>query len=486
MKLFRNSAISLAIFALAAVLCSCKSDEKKIGPITFQKPADKLEVGIAEVDITAPIGYRMAGYFDERFSTGVHDPLKAKAIVMRQGKQQTAWVFCDLVGVSLKVSKAARARASALTGIPVTNITVFATHSHTGPSFDDVRSTYFHNLAVEKFGRDPHQTIDYSDFLTERIVDAIEAARKKMMVSDVAMGIGHQPDLPFNRRYHMKNGRVAFNPGIRNPNTIGPAGPADHDVGILLFGNPGKRSFVGGLTVFAMHADTTGGSEYSADYPYYIQQGLRDKFGTNFISAFGAGTCGDLNHIDVNSDIPFKGTEMAEHLGTNIAHTVVNSVTNLTRIKRPMLAVRSAKITLPLQEIPPGKLEWAKERAGKMGDLKADFFEKVQIVKYLDLADKGTNWPSEIQVYRLAKDTAVVCLPCEIFVEHGLNIKKQSPFKNTIVISIANDRPSYVPTIKAFKEGSYEITNARVKPGTGEMMVDVAVKLLNELKPTAM
>lgn len=306
------------------------------------------------------------------------------------------------------------------------------------------------------------------------------------MVSDVAVGIGHQPDLPFNRRYHMKNGRVAFNPGLHNPNIVGPAGPVDHDVGILLFGNPGKRSVVGGLTVFAMHADTVGGSEYSADYPYFIQEGLRDKFGKNYISAFGAGTCGDLNQIDVNSDMPFKGFAEAEHLGTNIAHTVVNSLTNTTLIKRPMLAVRSAKITLPMQEIPPGKLEWAKERADKMGDDKTDFFQKVEIVKYLDLAQKGTNWPSEIQVYRLDANTAIVCLPCEIFVEHGLNIKKQSPFKNTIVISIANDRPSYVPTLKAFKEGSYEITNARVKPGTGEMMVETAVKLLNELKPSAM
>ena len=57
-----------------------------------------------------------------------------------------------------------------------------------------------------------------------------------------------------------------------------------------------------------------------------------------------------------------------------------------------------------------------------------------------------------------------------------------SPFKRTFVISICNDRPSYVPTKKAFGEGSYEITNARVKPGVGEMLVDAAVEQLKELK----
>jgi hypothetical protein len=67
-------------------------------------------------------------------------------------------------------------------------------------------------------------------------------------------------------------------------------------------------------------------------------------------------------------------------------------------------------------------------------------------------------------------------------VELGLAIKHASPFKNTIVISICNDRPSYVPTKKAFTEGSYEVTNARVKSGAGEMLVDEAVKLLKEVK----
>ena len=68
------------------------------------------------------------------------------------------------------------------------------------------------------------------------------------------------------------------------------------------------------------------------------------------------------------------------------------------------------------------------------------------------------------------------------FAELGLAIKKASPFKRTFVISICNDRPSYVPTLKAFGEGSYEITNARVKPGVGETLVDTAVELLKELK----
>ncbi len=135
---------------------------------------------MAEIDITPPIGYRMAGDFVERLSTGIHDPLKAKAIVMRQGREQVALVFCDLVGVSLNVTTNARALASQQTGIPISNIVIAATHSHTGPLFDDVRSDYFHKAALAKYGEDPHQTISYPPFLIERLVKVIANARANL------------------------------------------------------------------------------------------------------------------------------------------------------------------------------------------------------------------------------------------------------------------------------------------------------------------
>ena len=100
----------------------------------------------------------------------------------------------------------------------------------------------------------------------------------------------------------------------------------------------------------------------------------------------------------------------------------------------------------------------------------------------VDLAERGPLYLMEVQAFRLDADTAIVCLPCEIFVDLGLAIKRASPFKRTLVIEICNDRPSYVPTLKAFAEGSYEVTNARVKPGAGEILVDTAVKLLGEIK----
>ena len=104
---------------------------------------------------------------------------------------------------------------------------------------------------------------------------------------------------------------------------------------------------------------------------------------------------------------------------------------------------------------------------------------KAYNIKALQL--RGENLPIEIQAFRLNEDTAIVALPGELFVELGLAIKKASPFSTTLVFELAGDAPGYIPTLKAFREGSYETVNSRIQPGGGEIMVKEALVLLEKL-----
>jgi hypothetical protein len=441
-----------------------------------------LKAGAAEIDITPPVGYRMAGYFDERIATGVHDPLQAKALVLQQGSTKLALVFCDLIGLSLHVTTDARALASQQTGIPFSNIVISATHSHTGPLFDDVRRYYFHRDAMAQYGKDPHEEIDYPTFLIERLVRVIVTAQAGLQPAELSFGIAHQEGLSFNRRYWMKNGKVVFNPGQLNPNIVRPAGPIDPDVAILLARLPNNTRPFAGAAVFAMHSDTVGGTLFSADYEFYVQQTLRQVFGSNYISAFGLGTCGDINHINVSRKEPTSGFPVAEGLGTALGKTILADAPELPRVKHPALASRSASLDIPLQQISPEQLAAGEAMIPRLSDTKIDFYVRVAAVKALDLGQRGSKIPMEVQVFQLDRDSAIVCLPGEIFVELGLAIKRASPYKHTVVMSICNDRPSYVPTRKAFAEGSYEVTNSRVEPGTGERLVATALDLLRQFK----
>lgn len=432
-----------------------------------------LQVGLAEIDITPPVGYRMDGYFTERLATGQKDPLKAKALVFQQGATRAALVVCDLLGMPLSMSREVRALASARTGIPASNIAVAATHSHTGPLFAGERARIFSEQAAAKYGKDPLAAVNYPDTLRDKLVEVIAQASAR--VAPVALELARTEDdrLSFNRRFHLKDGTVRFNPGVLNPEIVRPAGPIDPDLPFLLFTKDKKP--LGSLSVFALHLDTVGGTEYSADYPGHLAASLRREFGEDFISVFGTGTCGDINHIDVSGRRRYDARLIGQQLGVDVL-----SARPREGIERPALAVRSTRLSLPLRSVSSEQAAMAKANAPKVGGSELPFLVQVETATTLDLLRRGATLDAEVQVLRLSPDVAIVLLPGEVFADLGLAIKRGSPFRHTLVIELANDNPAYIPTEKAFKEGSYETVNSRIAPGGGERLVETAIQLLKE------
>jgi hypothetical protein len=456
-----------------------------LGPLA---KADELSAGAIVVDITPPVGYRMCGYFSERLSTGTKDPLLAKALVLRQGKTQAAIVCCDLIGVPRRVALKARQRASEKTGIPAANIAITGTHSHTGPLFFGALRHFFHERAVAKQGSDPHETVDYPALLVEKLVEAVSKAQAAAVPARLDYGVAEERRLSFNRRFHMKDGSVRFNPGQLNPDIVRVAGPIDPDVGVLRFTRRGDKTAakadekaLASLTVFAMHLDTTGGTLYSGDYPKYLSDRLQKELGEGHVSLFGAGTCGDINHVDVTT----KGRRKTDEIGNLLADTVIAELPKLKEAE-PSLSVKNAIVEAPLQKFSPEQVEKAKARMPLIGTRELTFLEQVEANKITDIQHLvrelgGEKLPLEVQVVRLSPDVAVVTLPGEVFVELGLAIKRASPFRATLVIELANDNPAYIPTRKAFAEGSYETVNSRVVSGSGEQMAEAAIRLLKAL-----
>ena len=97
-------------------------------------------------------------------------------------------------------------------------------------------------------------------------------------------------------------------------------------------------------------------------------------------------------------------------------------------------------------------------------------------------ARKGRPHEVEVQVVALGNEVAWVSLPGEIFTELGLAIKQDSPFPLTIIAELANGSIGYIPSRRAYAQGNYEVVSARCAEGSGERLVDAAVKLLRELQ----
>jgi hypothetical protein len=433
-----------------------------------------LQVGLAEIDITPPVGYRLDGYFTERLATGQKDPLRAKALVFQQGATRAALVVCDLLGMPLSMSREVRALASARTGIPASNIAITATHTHTGPLFAGERARIFSEQAAAKYGKDPLAAVNYPDTLRDKLVEVIVQASARVAPAALELARTEDDRLSFNRRFHLKNGTVQFNPGVLNPEIVRPAGPIDPDLPFLLFTKDKKP--LGSLTVFALHLDTVGGTEYSADYPGHLASSLRREFGEDFISVFGTGTCGDINHIDVSGRRRYDARLIGQQLGVDVL-----SARPRQPIGRIALAVRSTRLSLPLRSVSSEQAAMAKANAPKVGGSELPFLAQVETATTLDLLRRGATLDAEVQVLRLNPDVAIVLLPGEVFADLGLAIKRESPFRHTLVIELANDNPAYIPTEKAFKEGSYETVNSRIAPGGGERLVEAAIRLLKDV-----
>jgi hypothetical protein len=85
-------------------------------------------------------------------------------------------------------------------------------------------------------------------------------------------------------------------------------------------------------------------------------------------------------------------------------------------------------------------------------------------------------------VFTLGDDVAIVSLPGEVFVELGIYIKERSPYPSTMVLELTNGSVDYIPDRKAFVEGNYEAVSARCAPGSGELLVERVLEILNEMQ----
>ena len=68
---------------------------------------------------------------------------------------------------------------------------------------------------------------------------------------------------------------------------------------------------------------------------------------------------------------------------------------------------------------------------------------------------------------------SIVAIPCEVFVETGLEIKAESPIKPAFTIELANGYNGYLPTKEQHDLGGYETWRAR----SSYLEVDAASKI---------
>jgi hypothetical protein len=426
-------------------------------------------VGFAQTDITPEVGAVIPGYFRKRISTGVHDPLHATACVISDGQTAVAIVSVDALSLRRSVVESARKLAQSRSGIPAQNIMIAATHTHCGGPIAN---------AFECEADD-----GYCRFVAEQIAEAIVKANEGKREARIGVAVGHENRIAFNRRFVMKDGRHQTHPGKGNPDIVRPAGPTDPDVGVIAAQDENGR-MLGLIVNFACHCTVMGGTEFSADYPFYLAETLRKEFGDQCLTLFLQGASGDVTQVahTLPRELEF-GEKWAWRIGTRLGGEVIKTVALMDFVETAPLQVARSTIRLARRQVPEKMLEEAKRILSEDGE---PTVERIYARELVLLAEEVKEKPfvdAEVQTIAIGR-AALVAIPGELFCQFGLDIKRASPFPTTFVVTCANGMVGYLPTPEAFKGGGYEVRLARssqLVPDAGNQLVGEALQLLQSL-----
>ncbi len=424
-----------------------------------------LKVGFGESDITPPHGLFMCGSLDPRTNEGTTDPLGSHALVAESGGRRIAIVGVDLIGLPKALADEIIAGAAGRTGIAPDDIFIASSHTHSGPYTGE--------------GLYSEQVTDaaYLSTLPDRIGASVAQAAGRVEPARMYIGRSLVHHGIHNRRVICPDGKVlntwmpqALNDLALIPQVLGTAGPVDPELWVLRFDRP-DGSTLGIFYNFSLHTNSKGGHTWSADYPCVVAEQMREAYGPEVVCVYTPGACADINVTLGGVKWRESAAYFAEHAVDAARRAiVVEGPVPVGAIRREITVPRRDPADQPPEAI--GRLNW-----GGAGG-RADVFDRQ--------ADLVASMPEQLTAVVGAARIgpfAIATNPGELFVEHGLTIKRRSPFRHTVVSELTNDLILYQPTRQAFAQQGYEtlVGPNRVAMEGIERIVDTAVELVEEL-----
>lgn len=423
-----------------------------------------FRAGAATTNVTPWTGVSIAGHMNDRKVVRVHDELHARALVLDDGVTQLAFVLIDSCMVPRDLINAAKDRVHAATGLPVEHMMMAATHTHSGACSTPV------------FQSDPDD--EYTSFLEQRIEDAVRLALDRLAPARIAWGAGSLPEEVFNRRWHMTPGktgenpfsktdeRVKMNPPRASDDLVEPAGPTDPEICFLAVEHADGRPLALIANYSLHYVGGTNADEVSADYFGLFAERIERMLGADsqdppFVGILSNGTSGDINNINFRVPAKPQGPyEQMRIVANKVAAEVYRAYQGLEFRDHVTLASAQDDIALGVRKPTAHELEEARAILAAAAGPEMKGLREIYARETVLLNDYPDTVPVRLQAFRVG-DVGIAAIPCEVFVEIGLQIKAQSPMKPSFTIELANGYNGYLPTAAQHAWGGYETWRAR-------------------------
>ena len=394
--------------------------------------SSQVKLGVSQSNITPGIPLTMSGY-DARKTpfTGVHDSLYASALYFSSGGNKALIITTDLIGFKTELADDIKKLISDEINIPAENIMLTAVHNHGGPAI----KTYESILTPANE--------DYIRTLMAKLTQLAVKASKNPVPFLMGIGKGHCT-MNINRRAEFADGSIWLG---RNQD-----GPCDHEVDVVRFEDMNHKTLAV-LINWPCHGTASGQENYqiTGDWPGATSRFIKKQAGKEIVIAITAGASADINPIygpgnDFN-EIEAVGYQVGKEAWKTFAQTSTYPVKSLE--------LTTASMTFP------GKKACKDQFPQESYESGPDVALRLNVIKVGDLVLAGISG--------------------ELMTEIGLEVKDQSPYSATIIVTHCNGSGGYICTDKAFTEGGYEVKVTRLMPGAEKPLINKLLEMIRSL-----
>jgi hypothetical protein len=438
-----------------------------------------LQAGTGVCDVSPPGATFLCGYpHAERLSTGIHDPLLASALCLRNGTATVVLVAVDILFLSPEFAREVRRAVANRVGTPESQVFISCSHTHSGPVTVDVLE-WGPSPAV------PRADPAYLARLRQGILDAAAGAAGTVQPAEIAWTTARAEGVGGNRH--------------------DPAGPSDPEVSILAVRRTPGHEWLALALVYSMHPTVLheDSTLVSADFPSYTRQHLREALGDPLTVLYHTGPAGNQSP---RHHVRGQTFAEAERLGRRLGEAVRASLGALPpEAFRDDVALdgRLASLSLPRRTLPTmadaeatlarcrRRFEELRQAGAGHGPVRtaecdlfgaeeAVFLARCQADGRLEAALRHYD-PAEVQAVRIG-DACLTGFPGELFVEFGLEAKRRSSGRVVPVTLVNGELQGYIVTPGAIAAGCYEANNRVFAAEAGEVLVDRALDLASVLR----
>lgn len=405
--------------------------------------ADELRAAAVKVEITPSNPKRLGGY-GPRESTGIHDPIHHRVLLLASGGQEWVLVSSEFCVMSPAKYDEVAARLEREHGLGRTNFWWSLTHTHSAPEIGPGGMAKI--FLPERYEHRVDES--YTDFVVDELVAAVTQARTRLQPATLGLGWGYS-SANINRRARDVDGTTRLG--------LNPDGAVDRRIGLLrvddLTGAP-----IALVANYPIHGTVLGGESLviSGDAPGVTAQYVEEQLGAPML--FINGAAGNLAPIYSVYPSPRAGhlSEFRRLLGDRILEA--NAL-----IKSPLAEV-DLKMAEHIVEIPmKAGLAWSE-------DLKR--YHRVDAA-----GQDQVRMP--IRVLKLNQELAIWAAPIELFCEISNEIRDRSPFPFTFYYGYTNGWLGYLMTDEERAYGGYERRVSPFAPGADDVLKQAVLSALS-------